>query len=1484
MTDHLIPASESTLSTATDAFISARLPDWLARASASQIAALRSRFTEYKASQARVQACTEQLLPLQAFAEQHLAGVLQKPLPAGVTFADLEWRVVTPRFDMGANLALPTYGYGEVRRNGLLQLMSNFPANASFYDGTGLVAPGSDLVLSGSAAQLVRACRALDVGARYQAELDTVFTQEALELLAQDKRAALKLACKVAALKGDISGAEELALSEIGQSDADKFEGGLRAYPGMLHVLGRPTAEGLLIVLRDQTGLVRGVVLYLPGDPDKALRRFDTLDALNKAMAAQLGSQAYRQYFSQLIGLDQRPGFIMTLGLRLQDAHPDLQLKGLAAQGELFAAMATLQVAHVKNDARLLLVPSADAQAAASRARHEAWQSAGLDLLNLAGFFIPVVGALLLGQLVVQTCSEVFEGISDWSRGHQHEALEHLLSVAETVAAGAVTVAGVSYLHSAFIAGLEPVSLAHGRSRLWHFDAVNYQSVPGNIDLLEDGRYGYGGRRWMRMDGRYYEMHRPQPDGPYRLRHASTSGGYGPMVLHNGERSWRLLRDQPLTWQGPERMLDVLWPQHPPIEARQAMQVMQIADVDEDALRGILVENRPTPVHLRQTLRAFQAHARVGTFFEHVRAQTLTASDIELLTWCEGQNRGGRGLDHVLADEAWLRPQLFSYLTGQPFAEDPMTALVHRDFPGLPSAYVSEVVSQASDLEREMARVERRLPVQCAKNARALLRLARLTRGLTGLYLSTAYSDVTGELVLTLLDSFDLQGLDIDLREGALDGRSIKHLGSGGQTEQERRLVWHEGTFTVYDGRGEALRATLGDPGCVFEAVAAALTPEQRSAMQIAGSASASQLRERLLARLPATHWGITRMLGWPEQGSWANPVRRLEHGRIGYPLSGRPGGLGTRQQATVRDQLRALYPSLTEQGLDDEQARLAQGPQPVFERLVQLQDDHEQLIEHLNRWVGAELQESQQAARRLTADSILRAWRLQAEANPSDQGQRLLLAGAHLRTLPALPPQIEFHRITALCLRDSPINEIPVDFLRPFSAMTDLNLSSNRLLRLPLGVGYLPSIRVLRLAHNQIRLDAATVEVLHSLPELVHLDLSYNPLEALNLRFNQLSRLATLNLRHCRLGAWPQRLELCGMLECADLRDNLLRDVPQEIQLMPYGFRRALLVERNPLPVAQLRNLYALDVIEVHGHPSESFPAVDLPSARALWAEHPTAQIQTTREALWQSLQEQPGSDALFRLLARLQFTADYLHAGAGREALMEGVWTLLGALDGDPVLCRQVFSQADVPLSCSDAVASQFSALQIWVRQALAQTANGHPSAQLVELGRQLFRLDQLQSAAYREARQRSAAGQAVDQLAVDLALRVGLRERLNLPDQPRAMRYPDSAQLTQAQIDGVLQRVNRAQTLEALTDSLSRRDFWRHYLRQRHARMFEAIEADYTQRILRVQIQQPALPAAARHDQVENLQLLKDAETQRLFSGLTQSYLRAAERESA
>ncbi|MGJ7548417.1 NEL-type E3 ubiquitin ligase domain-containing protein [Pseudomonas alloputida] len=1465
-----------------DQFVEAKLPDWLKRASRGQINTLRTSLDAHHASQARLRGLTLELLPIPQFAEQHLAALLDEPLPDGQSFGQLEWLLVAPRFGRLPGSLQQTYEYSQSRENGLLRLMRNFAAGTTYYDGTGLVLPGRDQPLNGPLDAFIRKCRELDIGTHYQEKLEQIFNPRTQAILVEDKRSGLKLAIELAALKGQISADVQIALREIaGDGQAHRQEG-LTADPSLLASLGQPVADGLLIPLRDSAGAVRGIVLYLPSDPLQALRCFDNRESLDSALANLLRKADYRQYFTQLISLEHRADYVTLLDTRLKDAQPDLEVEGRKRPDNIFSELAALQIQRVKDDARVLLVTSADADSAEVRARHAKWAAAGLDMVNLAGFFIPVVGGLLLGQLVAQTCLEVFEGVRDWSRGRQHEALGHLLGVAETLAATAATVAGVSYVRSAFVAGLEPVSLGKSGSRLWCFDAENYRSVPGDINMSEDGRYGTGERRWIHVDGHYHEVHRPVPDGPYRLRHVAGDGSYGPVVLYNGERGWRLLREQPLAWEEPVRMLDALWPQHPPMDQLQSEHILQVAGVDEDELRGVLVENRPAPVNLRYALRAFQAQARIETFFKRIRLKALMPPDSELLAWSEGRAGIGSGLERVLAHEAELRPQLFAHLTQQPFPQDPLSVLVARDFPGLPSSYVSEVLRQATDLERDMAKVEGRLPISCAENAHSLLRLARLNQALAGLYLSTGYCDDTGELVLALLDGLELEGVSIDLREGTVDGRSIKLVGNGGQGEVDRVLVRSNGSFQIYNGLGEQQMFTPADPGCIFEAIYAALSPEQQAA-----NVSTGQLREQLLTRLPASHWGINRMLRRPKQRRWFNPGRRLDDGRVGYPLSGHPSVGPRDERAIIRDQLRALYPGLNGQAIEDELARLQQGERPVLERLVELQDDHDQLVQHLNRWVGAELQEGRQNARRMTADSILRAWRLQGEIVPASagqaQGQRLSLRGSHLLTLPELPPQIDFHRITMLSVNESRISDIPVDFLRPFTAVSDLNLSSNQLLRLPRGIAYLPRVRVLRLAHNQIRLDAQAVEILHGLPNLVHLDLSYNRLEGLDLRFHHLSQLTTLNLRHCRLGVWPQRLELCGLLERADLRDNSLRTVPDEIQQMPYGFRRAILVQRNPLSVMQLQRLYALDVIEEHGHLPEASGLVDLPRARALWVAHADAAVQAAREALWQRLLDQAGSSGLFRLLARLEFTADYTQAGEARTVLAEGVWTLLEALDTDPVLCGRVLVQASLPLSCLDAVAIHFSALQILVRQAQAETEALNPEnrSALLALGRQLFCLEQLEGVAYRDCRQRQAAGEHFDQLALGLAYRVQLRSRLNLPLQPHAMRYPDAAELTVAQVEEAFRRVDQAQTLEALTDSLSQREFWRRYLRQQHGPMFEAISTDYNQRSIQLQAERPGLSPEQYDDRLSHLQQQEVDDVERLVHGLTQSYLRAGER---
>lgn len=175
-----------------------------------------------------------------------------------------------------------------------------------------------------------------------------------------------------------------------------------------------------------------------------------------------------------------------------------------------------------------------------------------------------------------------------------------------------------------------------------------------------------------------------------------------------------------------------------------------------------------------------------------------------------------------------------------------------------------------------------------------------------------------------------------------------------------------------------------------------------------------------------------------------------------------------------------------------------------------------------------------------------------------------------------------------------------------------------------------------------------------------------------------------------------------------------------------------------------------------------------------------------------------------------------------------------------------KRIFERAGLPLSCLDAVASHFSALQVLVRQAQAEAAAVNPErrGELLELGRQLFRLDQLEGIAYQDGRQRLAASEHVDQLALGLAYRVQLRSRLRLPNQPYAMRYPDAVALTQAQVEDAFLRVTRAQTIEGLTDSLSQRAFWRRYLRQQHDQMFDALSADYTRRTLELQAQRPVL----------------------------------------
>ncbi|MGE1084432.1 NEL-type E3 ubiquitin ligase domain-containing protein [Pseudomonas shirazensis] len=1492
----LAPADSTTLrlANATDEFIGGILPDWLKRASPSQINRLRDRFKQYRKSQQDVRAATLDLIPLQTFVRTQFTALLAGKLPAGSNIEDLQWLEVRRGFGRLPGTQWPFYVPNIVREPGLLRLMQNFHPDDSVLQGSGLVATGSDQVLSGDPVALAAACRALDVGAQYQQQLDKVFNTATCAMLVADKQAGLKLAVEVAALKGEISAAEQIALEEVARGHHDSNQQGLRGFAGLLSILGCTASDALVIQLRGVDGEDHGLLLYLPSDPKHALQRFADWSALSTELLSQLRDPAGRQRISHMIALSERPAFLNTLAKRLGDQTPDLALEGVTPQDGIFVDLVNQQVQRIHEDARLLLVPTAEADRQARAQRLQTWEEVGLGLVNLAGLFIPGVGALLLGLLVVQTLSQVYEGSVDWLHGHQHEALEHMLGVAETVAVTAAIAGGVAlvargFVRSEFVQGLEPVTVGDGEMRLWSADLSQYRVRPDDSGLQADGLYGSGEQRWMRHDEHYYEVHRPTPDGPWRLRHPQREGAFGPVVEFNGERGWRLRLERPLEWDDSARMLERLWPQDPPIDAAQAARVMQVARIDQEELRGLLVANRPLPVNLRETLRRFDADARTQRFFVSLAGNGDVASDAQIQAWCLAQP-GMAGLDAdalreaLLDQEVRLRKGLFDHLSNVVLPpDDALLNIMRRDFPGLPPAYAQTAVRDASQVQRQVAEREGRLPLALAKRARALLGLARLNRAIEGLYLANATSNDTGELVIALLRRMPgwPVAVNLELREGSESGRLLSILNPQGAEAERTVLALHQGRVRLYTSQGLQREEDVAEPAGFFEAISALLTDAQLERLPNPQATPADRLRAAATVALPVTDSGLHSLLGWQAQAPWFNPGRRLADGRVGYLLSGRGQGLPRSPAEVLRARVRALYPGFNDAEVTEYLQVLMQSPGSPMALLLQQERAYAALDSCLNQWQSAELATSRSRLRRQFGDNLRRAWRLEGESVDLREGaqasMRLDLSGFPARTLPAFPSDVQFRHVAELVMNELQIDTVPVEFLRAFPRLRRLTLTSNLLLSLPRGLAYLVDLEVLRLAHNRVRLTADSLTMLSRLPRLTQLDLSYNPLGFLQLRFNHLSHLRELRLRHCQLGIWPFGLELCGFLEYVDLRDNQVPALPDDIMMMPLSYRRAFQLERNPLPSEEVVRLYSVQDYQRLHSLAEAEQDLDEPqsSGSAVWISNVAAQDRAARQAQWDTLIAMPHSSSLFELLGQLRSTSDF---ASHHSYLAEQVWAVVAALEGDSQLREEIFAHMQDSQTCADGIAERFSAVQLQVRvaQANREGALHERAGRLIHLNRQLFRLERLDQFARADIAERVRSQRGVDEIEVLLYYRVELSAELDLPMQPLSMHYATAAAVSADQITAALGVVRAAETQEALAVSLSQRDFWQAYLRERHDTAFDAVSADYAAQGEALDQEREQLTSQVYTQRWQDLRDAREAALQALSLELTREVL--------
>lgn len=1438
---------------ATDDFIKARLPAWLKQAAPEQINALRACIATHKRSQDPLHELVGAITSPDAYAVSRLQPFLQGPLALKEDIRTLFWREVRRSFRVPPGGQLPEDTIWFVHQPALQRLMQNFEPDASFYLGSGLTTSGKDPDLSvqpdlARQADLVSTevdsislfCREEDIGQSYQTYLDQAFTAQVTATLTQDKRSGLALAAEIAAMKGEILPAElDMLRRLVADSPAPPTPGpGWRVL--QFSVLGCAVDGALVVEQHDPSDQVLGVVLYLPGAPDRELYRFESWQVMNDTLATMLRAKPTEKYLRHTVNLGQLPGLLSTLGKRLADPTPDVQVAGVAAAGDIFASLAAQQVQRIKNDARLLLVPTEEADHAASVKRQQALSNVGLAVLNVAGFFIPVVGTLLLAQTVVHLTAETFEGVRDWSRGRQHEALEHLLGVAETLAVGAAVAGGAQviakgFARSTFVEGLVPVSNAADAPRLWSEDLQPYvaKNVPEQTQVQDNGLHSDGKHYWWRHENNFYQVRQRQ--GRWQLQHPQREDAYGPGLQFNGERSWRLDFERPLEWQGSAVLLRRLWPAAASLEAQRVEQILQVAGVDENELRGLLVEGRALPVSLRDTLERFEIDARVDNFFTQLEQDSTAPTEQAFYTWCLAQIdrvelSAAEQRAEVVANAEQLRPLLFEHFSRQYVPADEGLAVIQRDFPGLPDAYASHLLQQADDAQRLRITEQRQIPLAVAEQARSLLRHARLTRMREGLFLRHSYQPDTVDLAFNLLrkNANWPSSINLELREGSEFGRRLAVLDT--QSRSAQVMVWRDGRFQLSDGQGHALDVEVDEPAGLPEVLLAVLPPAQRARLGWDSADAADQVRQDLQRWMPAQRQALERLLGWPQIKPWFNPGQRLADGRVGYLLSGRGAGRNPAEE-TLRARIRTLYVGFSDRQVEDFMYLLLQAPGSAFDNLLSQEQQYLQLDASLATWEADSTQPGNAAARRSVAGELRRCWRLQGgrvvDHRGHARGMRLNVTGVAVLRLPELPEQVDFRHVSELTLINLQLSQLPSNFLHNFRSLRRLNLSGNQLTALPTNLAVLTELRALQLNNNLIQMTQADVSTLGNLRQLQELALSHNPLGAISLDLSNLSHLGELYLRSCQLPTMPLGLIRCTLLDYADLRNNSISSIPEAILQAPRAFRRAFSLQGNALNAGDLQRLAAPDPTPEHaGVP-------DVQRSRTLWTHNDDALLQQQRVTLWDTLLAEPGSDDFFELISELSGTSDFRRA---HEDLQRRVWEMFEAAQQNTELRQELFNLASNPRTCVDSVASCFSTLEVRVFAArtLQNSAPGRARAARLDLARRLFRLDQVERIARADIDARRAAGRGVDEIEVSLAYRSGLAHQLILPGQPSTMQFQEIARVSDTQLANAAAAVREAEGSAALAQYISERDFWLEYLRREFAERFTTVEQPFWTRL--------------------------------------------------
>ncbi|MDD2091284.1 hypothetical protein NP522_13965 [Pseudomonas guariconensis] len=1414
-----------------DQLIAKRLPDWMGKVRVSDFTLLREALVNGLQSRRQLAKCWSKIESLDSFCITRLNTALQEKFNTGLDAKQhflRQWYTYTsPEHNYyTSHYPTPASDYFDVSL--LSAAMSNFSEAQAAEGGqharnTLVDGPGAALTTP-SVPAFATFCRELDLGGQYHSHLEAVLeakeqkdAQSCKALLKAQYRSNLLVDAFKAHAEGVLRDAElELIIGLYTDGKLGRLEGApvvakqLKAFNCHLQqiVVLDVIDEGLLL------NSSKRVLVYIPGDRLGAWCVAKNLEGFaRKILGKRLRKDDYRQFFERFVLQRDRAGFFAAVQQRVGDvadwATRELDQHMKVYPTPLFDHLATMRIQQIKDDAAVFATPVARIDGDIALAKSERRHAQGMALLALAGLFIPAIGAALLAVMAWELLSEVFQSVKDWREGDTNAALDHLVNVGKDVALLGATATGVAaartlWTRSDLVDGLVPAMLEDGSEKLWNQDLAPYvsESPPAQAIVDQSGVYRLGEQSWIEMEGYYYPVYQTESEDWYLVPYEN----HAPLLEHNGAGAWRLWSERPAEWRGTERMFRRLGVAYASLSDKQIGQVLLAHGLEEDHLRAVHVFANAPEAELTDTVNRFVLANRIVELRSRLQ-QGRQVMDKALLEEAL-KLPGAAGLEgEALAEVVWEQRRflLQSLYDESNASEDVSVQALRRDFPSLHRLAAEQLLSEASDGDRELLEQTGRVPLSMAQVARQRAMRIRVARVFEGLFIDTPQTLDMARGVIKLINK--LPGAPQGRHWVLFDGEGLLAPHSANEAVETLHLSHQEGVFVLRNERGDA----LDQPGELFDVLADLFTQAQRDAMNI-GEPFAQELRKALARDIASRRQELAELLDREQPTpSFLLPFR-LDDGRVGYPLSGGRRLFGFGSPRSLRAKLRYLYPSYSDEEIQYWLSAMLGRGESLHSVLDNLENQHELLSNTLTTWQREGLVHFEYSSRYHMRKELIRCWRQLIPEQPKpleDQSYfKFSLGGLDVSKLPDLPEPIRFPHVTALDLRSMNLKGLPDGFLRAFDNLISVEITHCKLRRFPPMSGLRQRLRIIDFSDNKIRLDDEQVQLINECERLEYLNLSRNSLQR-QFSVEGMPRLLTLILRNAGLHDMPLGVASHQTLYELDMAGNTLKALPE-------GLFGSSLWERGRVRFDR----QALGVSDNEGgawyRPDDGRVPV-----RLLWLDRVDAEDREEMARLWHALVNHSNSANFIDLMRRLVQSEEFAHDNTAR-ALAYRIMDMLEVIETNETLGEEILPMSEIR-TCGDNALLRFTDLETHVLAWEAEHGEYEvdPEPELLHLGGQLWRKNALDDYSRWYAIRMPGP---MDQVEVVLAFRVRLFKDLDLPGKPSQIRFEHAAGNIDEGVKDARRRILASQSEDTLALWMVGQRFWTKYLERAYGSKFK------------------------------------------------------------